>query len=185
MAAFDVLLRGGTLIDGSGGPGVRADVGILGDRILAVGDLSPVDPDGVGLVLDVTRRVVTPGFIDPHGHSDGSLFLDGALASHLHQGFTTQLSGNCGDTLAPITEAGRELVDLSLRANELTPRWTTFGEYLDRVAEQPLGLNVAFLVGHGGRAGGDGRRGRRRDGRPRARPRDGSDLRPGDARLDR
>src|SRR6476659_6426125 len=149
MAAFDVLLRGGTLIDGSGGPGVRADVGILGDRILAVGDLSPVDPDGVGLVLDVTRRVVTPGFIDPHGHSDGSLFLDGALASHLHQGFTTQLSGNCGDTLAPITDAGRDLVDLSLRANELTPRWTTFGEYLDRVAEQPLGPNVAFLVGHG------------------------------------
>ena len=98
MAAFDVLLQGGTLIDGSGAPGVRADVGILGDRILAVGDLSPVDPDGVGLVLDVTGRVVTPGFIDPHGHSDGSLFLDGALASHLHQGFTTQLSGNCGDT---------------------------------------------------------------------------------------
>ena len=149
MTAFDVLLHGGTLIDGSGAPGVRADVGILGDRILAVGDLSPVDPDGVGLVLDVAGRVVTPGFIDPHGHSDGSLFLDGALASHLHQGFTTQLSGNCGDTLAPITDAGRELVDLSLRANELTPRWTTFGEYLDRVAEQPLGPNVAFLVGHG------------------------------------
>ncbi len=149
MTAFDVLLHGGTLIDGSGAPGVRADVGILGDRILAVGDLSPVDPDGVGLVLDLAGRVVTPGFIDPHGHSDGSLFLDGALASHLHQGFTTQLSGNCGDSLAPITDAGRDLVDLSLRANELTPRWTTFGEYLDRVAEQPLGPNVAFLVGHG------------------------------------
>ena len=98
MTAFDVLLHGGTVIDGSGAPGVRADVGILGDRILAVGDLSAVDPDGVGLVLDLAGRVVTPGFIDPHGHSDGSLFLDGALASHLHQGFTTQLSGNCGDT---------------------------------------------------------------------------------------
>jgi N-acyl-D-aspartate/D-glutamate deacylase len=149
MTAFDVLLRGGTLIDGTGGAGRRGDVGVLGDRILAVGDLSAVDVERVGLVLDVAGRTVTPGFIDPHGHSDASLFLDGALASHLHQGFTTQLSGNCGDTLAPITEVGRELVQLSLRASELTPHWATFGEYLDRVAEQPLGPNVAFLVGHG------------------------------------
>src|SRR6185369_14679873 len=149
MTAFDLLLRGGTLVDGTGSAGRPADVGLLGDRILAVGDLSTVDAGEVESVLDVTGRVVTPGFIDPHGHSDGSLFLDGALASHLHQGFTTQLSGNCGDSLAPITDAGRDLVDLSLRANALTPRWTTFGEYLDRVAEQPLGPNVAFLVGHG------------------------------------
>src|SRR6476620_8145926 len=126
MTAFDLLLRGGTLIDGTGSAGRLADVGVLGDRILAVGDLSTVGEGEVETVLDVTGRVVAPGFIDPHGHSDGSLFLDGALASHLHQSFTTQLSGNCGDTVAPISEAGRELVDLSLRANELTPRWTTF-----------------------------------------------------------
>jgi dihydroorotase/N-acyl-D-amino-acid deacylase len=149
MTAFDLVLRGGTVIDGTGAPGRRADVGLLGDRILAVGDLGVVDSAGVELVLDVAGRTVAPGFIDPHGHSDGSLFLDGALASHLHQGFTTQLSGNCGDTLAPITAVGRELVDLSLRAYELVAPWDTFGEYLDRVAEQPLGLNVAFLVGHG------------------------------------
>ena len=149
MTAFDLLLRGGTVIDGTGGAGRPADVGILGDRILAVGDLGAVDVDGVGLVLDVDGRVVAPGFIDPHGHSDGSLFLDGALASHLHQGYTTQLSGNCGGTLAPITEVGRELVELSLRADQLVARWGTFAEYLDRVAEQPLGPNVAFLVGHG------------------------------------
>jgi len=149
MTAFDVMLRGGIVVDGTGAPGHRADVGVLGDRILAVGDLSAVDADGVGLVLDVDGRVVTPGFIDPHGHSDGSLFLDGALASHLHQGFTTQLSGNCGDSLAPITEIGREVVDLSLRANELVAHWATFADYMDRVAEQPLGPNVALLVGHG------------------------------------
>jgi N-acyl-D-aspartate/D-glutamate deacylase len=149
MTAFDLLLRGGTLIDGTGTASERADVGVLGDRILAVGDLSAVEDVDVGTVLDVGGRVVAPGFIDPHGHSDGSLFLDGALASHLHQGFTTQLSGNCGDTLAPITPIGRELVDLSLRANGIVARWATFAEYLDRVAEQPLGPNVAFLVGHG------------------------------------
>ncbi len=149
MTGFDLLLRGGTLIDGSGAPARRADVGVLGDRILAVGDLGVVDTDEVARVLDVTGRVVAPGFIDPHGHSDGSLFLDGALVSHLRQGFTTQLSGNCGDTLAPITPVGRGLVALSLRPHGLTARWDTFGEYLDEVDRQALGPNVALLVGHG------------------------------------
>ena len=149
MTGFDLLLRGGAVIDGTGAPGVMADVGVLGDRILAVGDLSTVDVGSSARVLDVAGRTVAPGFIDPHGHSDGSLFLDGALVSHLRQGFTTQLSGNCGDTLAPITDRGRELVELSLRPHALVARWRTFGEYLDAVAEEALGINVAFLVGHG------------------------------------
>jgi N-acyl-D-aspartate/D-glutamate deacylase len=149
VAGFDLLIRGGTLVDGSGTPGRLADVGVRGDRIVAVDDLSSADLDEVEIVLDATGRVVTPGFIDPHGHSDGSVLLDGALASHLHQGFTTQLSGNCGESLAPIAEPGRELVELALRPHGLTPTWTTFGGYLDRVAEQTLGPNVAFLVGHG------------------------------------
>lgn len=149
MTAFDLLLLGGTVIDGTGRPGRPADVGILGDRILAVGDLSALDTAGIGTVLDVAGRVVAPGFVDAHGHSDGSLFVDGALASHLHQGYTTQLSGNCGETLAPISDLGRETVELALRPNDLVARWRTFGEYLDRVAGQELGPNVAFLVGHG------------------------------------
>ena len=149
MTAFDLLLRGGTVVDGTGGPARPADVGVLGDRILAIGQLDSVADAEVASLIDVRDRVVAPGFIDPHGHSDGSLFLDGALASHLHQGFTTQLSGNCGESLAPITDAGREIVDLALRANDLEARWSTFAEYLDRVGEQPLGPNVAFLVGHG------------------------------------
>ncbi|MEA2631121.1 MAG: N-acyl-D-amino-acid deacylase, partial [Chloroflexota bacterium] len=149
MTVFDLLLRGGMVIDGTGSAGRPADVGVLGDRILAVGDLAAVDASEVETVLDVGGRVVAPGFIDPHGHSDGTLFLDGALASHLHQGFTTQLSGNCGETLAPITDVGRETVELALRPHQLVARWRSFGEYLDRVAEQPLGPNVAFLVGHG------------------------------------
>ena len=147
MTAFDLLIRGGTVIDGTGEPGRPADVGILGDRILAMGDLTAVD--GAASTIDATGLVVTPGFIDPHGHSDGSLFLDGALASHLHQGFTTQLSGNCGESLAPITDTGREVVELLLRPHELVARWRTFAEYIDAVGAEPLGPNVAFLVGHG------------------------------------
>ncbi len=149
MPAFDLLIHGGTVVDGSGTPGRRADVGVIGERIAAVGDLSDVDRSGVELVLDATRRVVAPGFVDPHGHSDGSVLLDGALASHLRQGYTTQLSGNCGDSLAPLTDLGRDLVELSLRPHGLVASWSTFAEYLDRVDEQPLGPNVAFLVGHG------------------------------------
>ena len=149
MTAFDLLLRGGLVVDGTGAPGRPADVGVLGDRILAVGDLSAVDSGEVATTIDCAGLIVTPGFIDPHGHSDGSLFLDGGLASHLRQGFTTQLSGNCGESLAPITDIGRELVALSLRPHDLVARWRTFAEYLDAVDEQALGPNVAFLVGHG------------------------------------
>jgi N-acyl-D-amino-acid deacylase len=149
VTAFDLLIRDGLVIDGSGAPGRAADVGVLGDRILAVGDLSAVADSEVATVIGAAGRVVSPGFIDPHGHSDGSVFVDGALISHLAQGFTTQLSGNCGDTLAPITDRGRELVELSLRPHDLVARWRTFGEYLDAVEEVALGLNVAFLVGHG------------------------------------
>ena len=138
MTTFDLLLRGGTVIDGTGEPAIRADVGVLGDRILAVGDLSVVDATTVPTVLDCTGRTVTPGFIDPHGHSDGSLFVDGALASHLHQGFTTQLSGNCGDTLAPLTGIGRELIELSLRPDGLVARWESFAADPDRVRAQAL-----------------------------------------------
>lgn len=149
MTAFDLLLRGGLVVDGSGSPGRRADVGVLGDRILAIGDLSAVGEGEAATTLEVGGHVVCPGFIDPHGHSDGSLFLDGGLVSHLRQGFTTQLSGNCGDSLAPITTLGRELVELSLRPHALVARWRTFAEYLEAVAGQELGVNVAFLVGHG------------------------------------
>jgi N-acyl-D-amino-acid deacylase len=146
---FDLLIRGGQLIDGTGSAARPADVGVLGDRILAVGDLSAVEASDVGLVIEAPGLVVAPGFIDPHGHSDGSLFVDGALASHLRQGFTTQVSGNCGFGLAPLTPIGRGAIDVELAALRLTPKWQTFAEYLDAVEETPLGPNVAILAGHG------------------------------------
>jgi N-acyl-D-aspartate/D-glutamate deacylase len=122
---------------------------VLGDRILAIGDLSRIDGEGAVHVIDASGMAVSPGFIDPHGHSDGSLFVDGLMTSHLRQGFTTQLSGNCGESLAPITDVGREVVELALRPNDLVARWRTFAEYLDAVEGEQLGPNVAFLVGHG------------------------------------
>ncbi|MDP9482168.1 MAG: amidohydrolase family protein, partial [Chloroflexota bacterium] len=150
MTAFDLLILGGTVIDGSGGPGVRADVGVVGDRIAAVGNLSSAaDAKAVAHVLDAAGRVVCPGFVDPHGHSDASVLLDPAVASHLHQGYTTQVSGNCGDSLAPVAEPGREMVELAMAETGLEPTWRAFGDYLAVVEDLPLGPNHAFLVGHG------------------------------------
>jgi N-acyl-D-amino-acid deacylase len=146
---FDLLIRGGTLVDGTGAPGRPADVGVAGDRITAVGDLAAVADVDVAVLIDARGHVVAPGFVDPHGHSDPSVLIDGALASHLRQGYTTQLSGNCGDTLAPLTPASRALLGPFLAAHELDPDWSTFAGYLERVEAQALGLNVAFLVGQG------------------------------------
>ncbi len=147
--AFDLVIRGGTLVDGTGRPGRPADVGVRGDRITAVGDLSTVDPTSVATLLEVHGRVVAPGFVDPHGHSDGSILLDGALASHLHQGYTTQLQGNCGLSFAPVTDIGLDGLAVDLGTYGLEATWRTFGEYLDLIEAQPLGPNAAFLVGHG------------------------------------
>jgi len=149
VPAFDLLVRGATLVDGTGAPGRRADVGVVGDRIVAIGDLATVDGASVGELIEAPGLVVCPGFVDPHGHSDAAVLVDPALASHLHQGFTTQLSGNCGDTVAPVTAKGRAAVELSLASSGLVARWTTFAGYLGEVERQPLGPNVAFLVGHG------------------------------------
>jgi N-acyl-D-aspartate/D-glutamate deacylase len=145
---LDLLVRGGLLVDGTGAPARPADVGVAGDRIVAVGDLSAVDARGVGTLVDASGRVVAPGFVDPHGHSDGTVLVDGALASHLLQGFTTQLSGNCGDTLAPVSDQSAGWIDIALAEVDLAPEWRTFGEYLDAVEQVPLGPNVAFLCGH-------------------------------------
>jgi N-acyl-D-aspartate/D-glutamate deacylase len=147
--AFDLLIRNGTLVDGTGTPGRRADVGVTRDRITAVGDLSAVAAGDVAEVIDAAGLVVAPGFVDPHGHSDGTVLLDGALASHLHQGYTTQLSGNCGYTLAPLTDAAMGALGPELEALGLEPGWTSFGGFLDAVEATPLGVNQAFLVGQG------------------------------------
>jgi len=146
---FDLLLRHGMLIDGSGSPGRPADVGIRDDRIAAVGDLSSVVDGDAAVVLDIAGLVVAPGFVDPHGHSDGNVLVEGALASHLHQGYTTQLSGNCGFTFAPLNALSRPGLEPDLGVLGLDPGWSTFAGFLDAVDAVPLGPNVAFLVGHG------------------------------------
>ena len=95
---FDTILRGGTVIDGSGKAGFRADVGMLDGKIAAVGNLTDAR---ARRILDVTGRLVTPGFIDIHRHADAAIFRPGFGDAELCQGLTTIINGNCGLSAAP------------------------------------------------------------------------------------
>lgn len=148
----DLLLRGATVIDGTGAQPFAADVAVSGDRIVAVGDLSHVRATRV---IDLEGRVLCPGFIDIHTHSDVSLLLDPAGESKVLQGVTTEVTGNCGFSAFPFSADRLDLhVDHLARIGddpfepaELT--WHDFNGYAAKLEENPPALNVAPLVGHG------------------------------------
>ena len=133
---LDVLIRDGMVVDGTGSPWTRADVGIAGGRVVAVGHLEGAS---AGRTVDAAGLVVAPGFIDCHSHSDGGVLQNRGCESTLLQGVTTEVVGNCG-SLAGAPAAGRR-----------TGGSTTFGQrFLDEVGPAGgLGANYAFLVGHG------------------------------------
>src|SRR5690349_2675946 len=97
--AHDVVITGGTVVDGTGGPAFRADVGIDGDRIVEVGK---VDASGAGTVIDAEGRFVTPGFVDLHSHLDAQIGWDPLMSSSCWHGVTSVVMGNCGMTFAPV-----------------------------------------------------------------------------------
>jgi N-acyl-D-aspartate/D-glutamate deacylase len=154
MADFDLVIRGGLVIDGSGAEGSRLDVGVRQGRIAEVGTISESGAEE----LDAGGCVVAPGFIDPHTHMDAQVFWDGFGASPAWHGVTSAVMGNCGFTLAPCGAEHRDLAirsierseDVSRDAIELGVQWTweSFPEYLDAVEKQPKGINVGCLVGH-------------------------------------
>lgn len=144
LPMLDLVVERGTLIDGTGSPRVRADVGVLAGRIVQLGDLAAVP---ARQRLDATGRIVAPGFIDVHTHDD-RLLLDTATGSHpkLSQGVTTVVTGNCGISLAPLLSDGPP-PPLDLLG---TDGWCyeRFGDYLDALQQSGPALNAACLVGH-------------------------------------
>ncbi|MBB6123367.1 N-acyl-D-amino-acid deacylase family protein [Sphingobium subterraneum] len=151
---YDLIIRNGVVIDGSGASGYRADVAIQDGRIAAIGQISGT----ASRYLDADGQVVTPGFIDGHTHLDAQMFWDPLGSSSCWQGITTAVMGNCGFTLAPSSKSRRGLVVRNLeRAEDISGaameagidwRWTTFREYLDVVDSLPKGINYASNIGH-------------------------------------
>ena len=150
----DIVIRGGTVIDGTGSVGRPADVAITDGRISAVGQ----GLDG-GRVLDATDQVVSPGFIDIHTHYDAQVFWDPDLTPSSFHGVTTVVAGNCGFSIAPIRPDGVALLartlqhveDMSFDTLSVGVPWDefeTFPQYLDAVARRGPALNYACYVGH-------------------------------------
>lgn len=152
--SYDIVIRGGTVVDGSGFGSFRADVAVADGRICAVG---PIRERGV-TEIDAEGHVVTPGFIDGHTHLDAQVFWDATGSSSCWHGVTSAVMGNCGFTLAPVRSDQRALVVRNLeRAEDIDPAalaegidWSfeTFPEYLDAVDRLPKGINFAANVGH-------------------------------------
>ena len=150
---LDIVIKGATVVDGTGRPGRRADIGIRDGHITGVGTLD----DTAAETIDADGLVAAPGFIDPHTHYDAQLFWDPTASSSSLHGVTTVVAGNCGFTLAPLAEPDADYVRRMMTKVEGMPlaaleqgvpwNWSSFADYLDRL-DGHVGINVGFLVGH-------------------------------------
>ena len=153
--AHELIIRNGTVVDGTGAVAVRADVAVDGDRITAIGDLSGAMATNE---IDATGLTVTPGFVDLHTHLDAQIGWDPYMTSSSWHGVTTVLMGNCGVTFAPVRPESREYLAEMMESVDDIPRqaiidglpwdWSTFPEYLDSVQRLDPALNVVGMVGH-------------------------------------
>jgi N-acyl-D-amino-acid deacylase len=141
--AVDLVIRGGTVYDGTGAPGTRADVAVRGDRVVAVGAVAERGTEE----LDARGLAVAPGFVDVHSHDDLAVLLHPEMDFKVLQGVTSDVVGNCGSGVVPFEAGLRRFRRLHPDADP--PRWEGFGGYLERVDEARPSCNVAVLMGHG------------------------------------
>jgi N-acyl-D-amino-acid deacylase len=140
-ASFDIIIKGGMVYDGSGGPPRRADVGIKGDRIVAVGNLSRASSP---TIIDATGHAVAPGFINMLSHSESSLIVDPRSLSELKQGVTTQIFGEF--SMGPLNDQMKQRMSQT-RGDSI--EWTTLAEYLSYLEKRGIPQNVASFIGAG------------------------------------
>ncbi len=140
---FDIIIRGGTVYDGTGAPGRRADLGLQGDRIAAVGDLTSVQ---AASVVDASGLAIAPGFINMLSWSTESLLVDGRSQGELREGVTTQIFGE-GSSMGPLTpEMKRRMIE-QMGDLKYPITWTSLSEYLNHLEEQGISQNVASFIG--------------------------------------
>ena len=154
VMAYELVIRNGIVVDGSGLARYRADVGVIGDKIAKIGRITEKGAEEI----DAEGHVVTPGFIDGHTHMDAQINWDPLGTSSCWHGITSVVMGNCGFTLAPARATERELVVRNLeRAEDISAEamaagidwtWETYPEYLQALEKQPKGINYGGYVGH-------------------------------------
>ncbi len=150
--SYDLVIKNGLVIDGTGAPARRADVALAGGRIAAIGTIA----DGAKRTIDAAGLAVAPGFIDPHTHYDAQICWDGALTPSSWHGVTSVVMGNCGVGIAPCRPATREIAMRDLVNVEAIPfevleqgitwDWESFPQYMDAAARRKPALNLAFLA---------------------------------------
>jgi N-acyl-D-amino-acid deacylase len=145
---LELLIKNGLVVDGAGNPWFKADVGISQGKITQVGKLGDAKAEKI---INARGLVVSPGFIDIHTHSDLSLLINPRAESKIRQGVTTEVVGNCGTSPAPVRKEKLQLLkdEWGAEAKAVKWNWSSFGNYLRRLEEQGVSLNVASLVGHG------------------------------------
>ena len=153
---LDVVIKGGTIVDGTGGASQLGDLGIKDGRIVAIAAPGGIEEEASETV-DATGKIVSPGFVDVHTHYDAQAFWDGTLSPSPYHGVTRVVGGNCGFSIAPLSpDAGEYLMKMLSRVEgmplealeEGVPwNWQSFGEYLDQL-EGKLAINAGFMVGH-------------------------------------
>jgi N-acyl-D-amino-acid deacylase len=148
LMRYDLIIKNGIIIDGSGAPPFKADIGIVGDTIHSVKDLSGAEAESF---INAKDLVVAPGFIDIHNHSDISIFEVPTADNYVLQGVTTIVIGNCGSSPAPLTDINRsEYIDMIKKVHpDVNITWSRFSEYLKALEELRPSINIAPLVGHG------------------------------------
>src|SRR5688500_740905 len=140
---YDVILRGGTVLDGTGGPGRRADVGLRGDRIAVVGDLASAQ---ASTVIDAAGLAVAPGFINMLSWSTESLLVDGRSQGEIRQGVTTQIFGE-GSSMGPLNDAMKRRMTEQMGDLKFEITWSTLAGYLAEVERRGTSQNVASFIG--------------------------------------
>ena len=142
---YDIVIKNGTVYDGTGAPGFAADVGVTDGKVAAIGPLCAKDGRRV---IDAAGCAVSPGFIDIHSHSDVVFLVNPRADSKVKQGVTLEVAGNCGDSAAPLTKRS---LPYAKGADDygLEPTYMTMGEYFDAMEKSGLSINFASLVGHG------------------------------------
>jgi len=148
---YDVLIKNGTIIDGSGKALYKADMAIMGDHIVRIGN--EFSSDEAERVIDAKGLIVAPGFIDMHSHSDLTLFFEGGAESSLYQGVTTEVIGNCGFSGYPVHPERVSMLETYLGGigydGSYPIPWKDFDGYASQLEERGIGVNVVSLVGHG------------------------------------